>query len=70
MALHVSFGVAREFADEPHTLVLWRPEPVEIAGRTCDRLDIEFFNFAPEMSPAGKTAAPVVATTRSAELLA
>lgn len=63
MALHVSFGVAREFPDEPHTLVLWLPEPVEIAGRTCDRLDIEFFNFAPEMSPPGKTAVQVVATT-------
>jgi len=63
MALHVSFGVAREFPDEPHTLVLWLPEPVEIGGRTCDRLDIEFFNFAPEMSPAGKTVVQVVATT-------
>jgi len=28
-----------------------------------DRLDIEFFNFAPEMSPPGKTAVQVVATT-------
>ena len=63
MALHVSFGVAREFPTEPHTLVLWLPESVEMAGRTCDRLDIEFFNFAPEMSPAGKTAVQVVATT-------
>ncbi|MBN1874427.1 MAG: NAD(P)/FAD-dependent oxidoreductase [Anaerolineae bacterium] len=63
MALHVSFGVARDFSIEPHTLVLWLPEPVEIAGRTCDRLDIEFFNFAPEMSPPGKTAMQVVMTT-------
>ncbi len=63
MALHISLGVAREFHDEPHTLVLWLPEPVEIGGQTCDRLDIEFFNFAPEMSPAGKTAVQVVATT-------
>ncbi len=63
MALHISLGVAREFPDEPHTLVLWLPQPVEIAGRPCDRLDIEFFNFAPEMAPAGKTAVQVVATT-------
>ncbi len=61
MALHVSFGVARGFPDEPHMLVLWLPEPVEIAGQHCDRLDIEFFNFAPEMAPAGKTAVQVVA---------
>jgi phytoene dehydrogenase-like protein len=63
MVLHVSFGVARDFPTEPHTLVLWLPEPVEIAGRICDRLDIEFFNFAPEMSSPGKTAVQVVATT-------
>jgi len=63
MALHVSLGVARDFADEPHMLVLWLPEPVEIAGQTCDRLDIELFAFAPEMAPPGKTAVQVVATT-------
>jgi len=63
MALHVSLGVAREFSAEPHMLVLWLPEPIEIAGQPCDRLDIEFFNFAPETAPAGKTAVQVVATT-------
>jgi phytoene dehydrogenase-like protein len=63
MALHISLGVVRDFAGEPHMLVLWLPEPIEIAGQICDRLDIEFFNFAPEMSPAGKTAVQVVMTT-------
>lgn len=63
MALHISLGVAREFPAEPHALVLWLPQPVDIGGQTCDRLDIEFFNFAPEMSPVGKTAVQVVATT-------
>jgi phytoene dehydrogenase-like protein len=63
MALHISLGVARDFPGEPHMLVLWLPEPVEIAGQICDRLDVEFFNFAPEMAPAGKTAVQVVATT-------
>ena len=63
MALHISLGVARDFSAEPHMLVLWLPEPVEIGGRVCDRLDIEIFNFAPETAPAGKTAVQVVATT-------
>lgn len=63
MALHISLGVAREFPDEPHALVLWLPQPVEVGGQTYDRLDIEFFNFAPEMAPPGKTAVQIVATT-------
>ncbi len=63
MALHISLGIARDFSAEPHMLVLWLPEPVEIAGQTCDRLDIEFFNFAPETAPEGKTAVQVVAMT-------
>jgi phytoene dehydrogenase-like protein len=63
MALHISLGVARDFSDEPHMLVLWLPEPVEIAGQERDRLDIEFFSFAPETAPAGKTAVQAVMTT-------
>jgi phytoene dehydrogenase-like protein len=61
MALHISLGVARDFSAEPHTLVLWLPEAVEIAGQSRDRLDIELFAFAPEMAPAGKTAVQAVA---------
>jgi phytoene dehydrogenase-like protein len=63
MALHISLGVARDFSAEPHMLVLWLPEPVEIAGESRDRLDIELFSFAPEMAPEGKTALQVVMTT-------
>ena len=62
MGLHISLGVAREFPNEPHMLVLWLPEPIVIGGQTCDRLDIEIFNFAPEMAPAGRTVLQVVAT--------
>jgi len=63
MALHVSLGVAREFPNEPHMLVLWLPEPVVFGGQLSDRLDIEIFNHAPEMAPAGKTVLQVVATS-------
>jgi phytoene dehydrogenase-like protein len=63
MALHISLGVARDFSAEPHMLVLWLPEPLDIAGQRRDRLDIEFFSFAPETAPAGKTTVQVVAAT-------
>jgi phytoene dehydrogenase-like protein len=63
MALHISLGVARDLAGEPHALVLWLPEPVEIAGKTRDRLFIENYAFAPETAPAGCTALQVVMTT-------
>jgi len=55
MSLHVGLGVARDFTHEPHALVLWLPEPIEVAGEMHDRLDLELFAFAPEMAPAGKT---------------
>jgi phytoene dehydrogenase-like protein len=55
MSLHVGLGVARDLTHEPHALVLWLPEPIEVAGEMHDRLDLELFAFAPEMAPAGKT---------------
>jgi phytoene dehydrogenase-like protein len=55
MSLHVSLGVARDLSAEPHALVLWLPEPVRIGDKLHDRLDLEFYAFAPEMAPAGKT---------------
>lgn len=63
MALHISLGVARDLSDEPHALVLWLPEPVEIAGVRRDRLFIENYAFAPETAPAGCTALQVGLTT-------
>lgn len=63
MALHISLGVARDLSHEPHALVLWLPEPVEIAGVRRDRLFIENYAFAPETAPAGCTALQVVLTT-------
>jgi len=55
MCLHVSLGVDRDLSDEPHALVLWLPEAVEIAGEMHDRLDLELFGFAPEMAPEHKS---------------
>jgi phytoene dehydrogenase-like protein len=55
MSLNIFLGINNDFSSEPHSLVLWLPEPVVIAGETRDRLDLEFFSFAPEMAPGGKT---------------
>ncbi|MBC7235592.1 MAG: hypothetical protein H5T69_07100 [Chloroflexi bacterium] len=63
MALHISLGVARDMRTEPHALVLWLPEPIEIAGKRRDRLDVEFFAFAPETAPPGKTTVQVLCST-------
>ncbi|KPL76085.1 hypothetical protein ADN00_12130 [Ornatilinea apprima] len=59
MSLHISLGVAADFLQQPHALVLWLPEPVRIAGEMTDRLDLEFYNFAPEMAPQGKSVVKV-----------
>ena len=54
MGLHVQFGLARDLSQEAHAIVLFLPEPVEIAGERRDRLDLELFGFDPSLAPAGK----------------
>jgi len=54
MGLHVSLGVARDLSGEPHAMVLWLPEPVKLADRSRDRLDLELFGFDPSLAPPGK----------------
>jgi phytoene dehydrogenase-like protein len=54
MGVHVSLGLARDLSDEPHAMVLWLPEPVQLADRVRDRLDLELFGFDPSLAPLGK----------------
>ncbi len=63
MGIHVSFGVARDLAGEPPALVLLLPQPVEIAGRTYERLGLELFGFDPSMAPPGKGVLKVLLKT-------
>jgi phytoene dehydrogenase-like protein len=63
MGLHVSFGVARNLAGEPPALVLMLPRPVEIAGRTYERLGLEMFGFDPSMAPPGRGVIKVLLKT-------
>lgn len=58
--LHVFLGVARDFSREPHAIVLLLDQPITIAGKVRERLDVELFNFDPSMAPAGKSVIKVV----------
>ncbi len=63
MSLHVALGVDRDLSDQPHALVLWLPEPVEIAGERRDRIYLQFYGFAPETAPEGKTVVQALFTS-------
>jgi phytoene dehydrogenase-like protein len=58
--LTVFLGVARDLSREPHAIVLLLDQPVTIAGKVRERLDVELFNFDPSMAPAGKSVIKVV----------
>ena len=57
--LEVWFGVNRDFLGEPHAMVLFLKQPIEVEGKIRDRLDIEIFNFDPTIAPAGSTVVKV-----------
>ncbi len=63
MGLQVSLGVARDLSGEPPAIVLLLPQPVEIAGRSYDRLSLELFGFDPNMAPPGKGVLKVMLKT-------
>ena len=57
--LEIWYGLDRSFAGEPHAMVLFLDNPVEVEGKRRDRLDIEIFNFDPTIAPSGKTVVKV-----------
>ncbi len=63
MGLQVSLGVARDLSGEPPAIVLLLPQPVEIAGRTYERLSLELFGFDPSLAPPGKGVLKVMLKT-------
>lgn len=64
MGVHVSLGLARDLSGEPHALVLWLREPVELADRVRDRLDLELYGFDASLAPPGKGVLKVLLDTR------
>ncbi|MFW5774806.1 MAG: phytoene desaturase family protein [Chitinivibrionales bacterium] len=63
MNLHLSFGVKMDMGDQPCALSLLLNEPVWIAGKERDRLEVEVYNFDQSMSPDGKTVVKVMMDT-------
>lgn len=63
MGIHVSLGVARNLAREPHALVLLLEEPVMLADQTVDRVPIELYGFDPTLAPEGKGVIKVLLNT-------
>lgn len=51
----ISFGVAREFAGEPHFTTFRLAEPITIGPTRVELLSLRVFNYSPTFAPAGKT---------------
>jgi len=59
----VSFGVAREFTDEPWLSIIKLERPFTIGNQTIDGLTLRFFNYSPRFAPSGKTVVQVMFET-------
>jgi phytoene dehydrogenase-like protein len=51
----ISFGVAREFAGEPHFTTYRLAEPLVVGAQRVESLGLRIFNYAPAFAPAGRT---------------
>jgi len=63
MGIHVSLGVDRDLAEEPHALVWLLDEPIRLADQTVDRISIELFGFDRSLAPLGKGVIKVLLNT-------
>jgi phytoene dehydrogenase-like protein len=53
-AFHVFLGVNRDLSKEPSSLHVMLNKPVEIAGHTCNHLEMQMYGFDKSMAPEGK----------------
>ncbi len=53
-AVHVFLGVKRDLSREPSALVMLLDRPVEIAGHTCNSLELQTYGMDATMAPPGK----------------
>lgn len=53
-AFHVYLGVNRDLSKEPSSLHILLDKPVEIAGHTCNHIELQMFGFDKSMAPEGK----------------
>ncbi|UCG82873.1 MAG: NAD(P)/FAD-dependent oxidoreductase [Dehalococcoidia bacterium] len=50
-----SFGVAREFPDEPHFSLIMLKEPIPLGHKVINDLYLRVFNYSTKFAPPGKT---------------
>jgi phytoene dehydrogenase-like protein len=53
--IQVSVGVDRDLSSEPHSVDFELEEPVMIAGRVLDRMNLRHFCYDPTLAPPGKS---------------
>jgi phytoene dehydrogenase-like protein len=51
----VSFGVAREFADEPWMSIIMLEQPFTVGNQSIDGIMVRIFNYSDRFAPPGKT---------------
>ncbi|MFW5775488.1 MAG: phytoene desaturase family protein [Chitinivibrionales bacterium] len=63
MNMHLSYGVKMDLRDQPCAISLFLNEPLWVAGRQREKLDVEIYNFDESLSPDGKTVVKVMLDT-------
>jgi phytoene dehydrogenase-like protein len=53
--IQISLGVADDFSEEPHSLVLEIDEPIKVGDQIRNWISIRHFCFDPTMAPSGKS---------------
>ena len=59
----VSFGVAREFAGEPHLSVIMLERPFTVGNQAIGGFSLRIFNYSAKFAPPGKTVIQVMFET-------
>lgn len=59
----VSYGVVREFKDEPSTIIYGLERPFDMGNNTIDGLMVRIFNYSDKFAPPGKTVVQAVFET-------
>jgi phytoene desaturase len=59
----VSFGVAREFRDEPHISIFILKRPLKVGAQNVSSLTLRIFNYGDKFAPNGKTVIQAIIET-------
>lgn len=59
----ISFGVARQFPDEPSKTIILLKKPLNTGGKDTEVFRLRIFNYDPSLAPEGKTVVQVILKT-------